>query len=254
VSPSQKKARKPRAAPKVIDLSSRAHRQLIGSIGFWLPLLLWLIAGWRPTPPLPQWTPLTSVSAYYYTGAASFFAGALIALALFLFSYQGYDNSYGRRDRIAAFIAGGAAVLVVYFPTDTPDPAVGFSWWMPYMGTIHALSAAVLFSSFIFFALFQFPRSNSERADQPTEKRIRNGIYLACGLVMVICTVWAFTAGIRRAPVFLPEVIALEAFAVSWLVKGRADETAAAAGRKAVHYARHPRKLADDALKQIRGR
>jgi hypothetical protein len=46
------------------DLSSHAHRQLIGSLGLSLPLLLWLIAAWRPTAPLPRWRPLDSVSDY----------------------------------------------------------------------------------------------------------------------------------------------------------------------------------------------
>ena len=37
------------------DLSSYAHRQLIGYIGLLLPLLLYLIAGWRPVHGMPRW-------------------------------------------------------------------------------------------------------------------------------------------------------------------------------------------------------
>src|SRR6266545_2173362 len=48
---------------------------------------------------------------------------------------------------------------------------------------------------------------------------------------------------ITRAPIFWPEAVALEFFAVSWLVKGRADRTAAAAGRRTLHYGRHPGQL-----------
>src|SRR5262249_52105532 len=100
---------------KADDLSSHAHRQLIGGVGLVLPVLLWLIVGLRPTGEHP-WKLLGSISAYYYTGAVSAFAGMLIALALFLFSYRGYNNEYHLRDRVASGIAGCAAVLVALFP------------------------------------------------------------------------------------------------------------------------------------------
>ena len=41
----------------------------------------------------------SSISAYYYSGAVSAFTGGLIAMALFLFAYRGYENNYGLRDR-----------------------------------------------------------------------------------------------------------------------------------------------------------
>ena len=64
------------------DLSSQAHRQLIGFLGLIFPFLLWLIAGWRSTEGLQPWQLLSSISAYYYTSAVSAFAGILIALAV----------------------------------------------------------------------------------------------------------------------------------------------------------------------------
>ena len=70
------------AAPENDDKSSNAHRQLIGYLGLIMPVLFWLIAGLRPTEGLQTWKPLTSVSAYYYTGAVSAFAGILVALSL----------------------------------------------------------------------------------------------------------------------------------------------------------------------------
>lgn len=79
------------------DLSGHAHRQFIGLLGMFLPVLLWLIAGWRPTESPPQWEPLSSVSAYYYTGSVAAFVGLLITLAVYLFSYQGYNNQYRSR-------------------------------------------------------------------------------------------------------------------------------------------------------------
>jgi hypothetical protein len=236
---------------EIDDLSSHAHRQLIGSIGMLLPVLLWLIAGWRPIGEHP-WIPLSSVSAYYYSGAVSAFAGMLIALALFLFTYHGYDNKYYRRDRYAASLAGLAAVLVALFPTGAPSDSLAFSWWTPRTGMIHFISAAVLFGSFIFFSLFQFPMSSVEKAKPlPLDKKVRNIIYICCGLAMAVCMLWVIYASFTDAPIFWPEVLALEFFAVSWLVKGRAYTTVVAAGRMCLYYARHPRKLAKKVLSTV---
>ena len=232
------------AVPETDDLSSNAHRQLIGYMGLILPALLWLIAGWRPTEGLQPWKPLTSVSAYYYTGAVSAFAGILVALALFLFSYRGYDNAYHRRDRIAAIIAGVATVLVAFFPTGAPGDLEALSWWTPLVGGIHYFSAVVLFGAFIYFALFLFRRSKVKRgASLPRGKQFRNVIHIFCGVAMLACMLWAGIATVTDAPIFWPEALALEFFAVSWLAKGRADITVVATGKRTLYYGRHPRQL-----------
>jgi hypothetical protein len=233
------------------DLSSHAHRQLIGSIGLILPVVLWLIAGWRPLGEHP-WVPLSSVSAYYYSGAVSAFAGMLVALALFLFTYRGYDNKYYRRDRVAASIAGIAAVLIALFPTSAPIDLLKPSWWTPRTGTIHFLAAAVLFGSFIFFSVFQFPISSAEKTKPlPWDKKLRNIIYISCGVAIALCMVWVIYASFRGAAIFWPEVLALEFFAVSWLVKGRAYTTMVAAGKSSLYYLRHPRQLVKEAQDAI---
>jgi hypothetical protein len=193
------------------------------------------------------WAPLGSISAYYYTGSVSVFAGMLVAMALFLFAYRGYANKYYRRDRIAAVIASGAALLVALFPTGATEEFIVPSWWTPLTGFIHFASATVLFGSFIFFCLFQFPMANKKKSRTlPRAKKFRNVVYFACGAAMMMCIFWAFFAGITLKPIFWPEALALEFFALSWLVKGRAYTTVAAAGRKTVYYARHPRTLVKD--------
>lgn len=214
------------------DRSSHAHRQLIGALGLVLAPLLWLVAAWRPTPGLEAWRPLRSVSTYYHTGAVAVFVGVLAALAVFLFTYRGYANVWGRRDRVAAIVAGTAAVLVAFFPTKAPAGVSAPSWWAPWMGTAHYVGAAVLFAAFIFFALLLFPKSGVE-GTLPRDKRVRNGVYRACGGVMTACIAWATAAAIADRPIFWPETLALEFFAASWLVKGRADRTAVAVLRRA---------------------
>ena len=216
-------------------------------------MLLWVIAGLRPTAGLEPWRILRSVSAYYYTGAVAAFVGVLIALAAFLFTYRGYDNKDRRRDRVAAIIAGVAAVVVAFFPTAAPRGLPEPSWWTLTIGIIHYVAAVVLFGSFIFFSLFLFTKSNLKPGQRaPWDKRARNGIYLLCGVAMVGCVLWALGAWLMDGPIFWPEALALEFFAVSWLAKGRADRTAINAGRRTLHYARHPGELVHRARNTIR--
>lgn len=203
------------------DLSGHAHRQLIGYLGLALPVILILLAGLLPTEQLPRWRVLDSISAYYYTAANTAFVGILVALALFLFTYRGYDNEYQWADRAAAVIAGFAALGVAFFPTAAPLDALAVSWWKPAMTYLHYGSAAVLFVMFAVFSLWLFRIS---KGDEPMsrDKRRRNHVYLACGLIIIGSIIWTFIAGLSRNPIFLPESIALIAFAVSWLVKGHA--------------------------------
>jgi hypothetical protein len=220
------------------DRSGHLHRQFIGTLGLLMPWLLWTIAAFRPLAGTARWRLLDSISAYYYSGAVAVFVGTLAALAVFFYTYRGYGNEYGRRDRIAAMVAGTAALLVALFPTfGDPSP----SWWTAGTGAIHFASAVVLFASFTFFALFLFPITNVKAGEPlPEGKKLRNRVYRACGVVMLGCIGWALVAHFLDAPIFWPEALALEAFAVSWLVKGRADVTLMRIGRVLLHGGRTP--------------
>lgn len=209
------------------DLSGNAHRQLIGYVGLALPVLLYLLAGARPTSGLNRWEVLGSISAYFYTGAVAAFVGMLVALALFLFTYRGYANRYHPLDRAAAITAGCAALAVAFFPTRAPIPELAVSWWSPGSAVIHYIAAVVLFSSFAFFSLFLF-RLGTDKSP-PADKRVLNRIFLICGVAIIASMIWAGINGWQKKSIFLPESIALVAFAVSWLVKGRVHTTIASA-------------------------
>ena len=211
------------------DLSDNAHRQLIGYIGLALPVLLYILAGARPTSGLDRWQPLGSISAYFYTGAVAAFVGMLVALALFLLTYRGYANQYHRLDRAAAVTAGCAALAVAFFPTGAPIPDLELSWWSRGSGIIHYVAAVVLFGSFAFFSLFLF-RLGTDKSP-PADKRRLNTIFLICGIAIVAGMVWAGLNGWTKKSIFVPESVALTAFSVSWLVKGRAHKTIASAVR-----------------------
>ncbi len=168
---------------------------------------------------LPAWTPLNSISAYYYTGAVAIFVGVLFALALFLLTYPGYKGVIA--DRLLGLVGGTAAILVALFPTSAPEGLSAPTWWSPYMRTVHYLSAVVLFVAFILFAIWLFRKSNiPRRGDRPLEKRRRDDICLASGIIMVASVLWAASSMFTHAPIFIPESIAIIAFAVSWLTKG----------------------------------
>jgi hypothetical protein len=112
----------------------------------------------------------------------------------------------------------------------------------------------VLFGAFTYFALFLFTKSNVEKGEPlPPDKQARNWIYLVCGAGMVAALAWAAIAALSRKPIFWPEALALELFAVSWLVKGRADRTLVAAGQRTLYYGRRPRELVSKVRSVLRG-
>ena len=225
------------------DLSSYAHRQLIGFVGLILPLFVWLIAGWRPIPDLTRWGLLNSISAYYYTGASSFFCGALVALGFFLYTYRGYRNKYNFWNRIFSIIAGTAVILVAFFPTSVPEGIASIPWWTDIMGKIHYISAVVFFLCLVVFSVYLFTRPSPKQAEVQNSKRKtdpRNYIYIFCGVAITICLAWAGIASINHLPIFWPEAFSLWFFAISWLVKGRAEKTLA----NGLSMFRHPIKTA----------
>jgi hypothetical protein len=147
---------------------------------------------------------------------------------------------------IAARVAATASVFVAFFPTGVPEGYAMPPWWKPWMEHVHAIAAAVLFSSFAFFALFLFRRTDpadpTGQARSP-DKRWRDKVYLVCGVAIVIAIVWTALLGLLNKlavggrsdrPIFLPECMALIFFAISWLVKGHVDQMVGPSRKHAV--------------------
>lgn len=237
--------------PRADDRTGHGHRQVIGWLGALLPVLVVGLDRLRPTDGLLS-AELTSISAYHYSSGVVAFSGILAALAVYLITYQGYDNADGRKDRIASNVAGWAAVLVILFPThppgDEPDPV----WWMDLIGTVHYVAAAVLFAAFTYFCLRLFPKSATPRPEWGADKRMRNAIYGTCGAGMAITLGLAVMSGQRGGPIFWHETLALELFAFSWLVKGKADRTAARLLKRAGYYVTHPSEAVGDLGRALR--
>ena len=206
------------------DLSGHRHRQVIGYLGLALPVLLVIFARIRPNAATDLWSG-RSISAYYWTGAVSLFVGLLAALSLFLLTYRGYANEDHKWDRAAAIIAGIAAALVALFPTTPPSGIVkALPWWSPWIGKAHVTSAIILFLMFAVFSLWLFRKTRPGQEPSPG-KKLRNAIYLICGIAIVASMVWAFVAGRAERSIFWPESSALVFFALSWLVKGNAHRS-----------------------------
>ncbi len=162
----------------------------------------------------------SSISDYYYTVVGGVFVGLLCAIAVFLFSYRGYDW----RDQCAGIVAGTAALVVAWFPT-TPNADTASAQSL--IGTIHFTGAGVYFLTLAYFCLYLFTRTRST-ATMSLRKKTRNRIYRICGwtivgafLALVAYSVFLRDLGLSGLhPVLWLEIAMILAFGISWLVKG----------------------------------
>ena len=166
---------------------------------------------------LGEWTGINypgwynSISATYFCNSNMCMSGSLCLCAFFLFTYKGYDLG----DRVLTTIAAVSALLIVACPT-TASPAdyLGlFALPSKTSGTIHDVSAAVLFVAFALMILTQFTKGNQKR---------NNTIYRICGWVMVGVMGLIVVGKFFPQPAYMImvyEFILLEAFAVAWIVK-----------------------------------
>ncbi len=210
-------------------------RKAVGILGMALPFVLFfgyfLFEIHCTFPP--------SISHFYYTDLGNVFVGTLCAVSLFLFSYNGHDKG----DRIAAKVAGLFAFLAAMFPTDFGGYAdMQCSRMTDGENTVsnilHYVSATILFSTFAFFSLVQFTKTDKP-GRMAGSKKTRNSIYKICGWLIVLCIagiamVSFMPAGLYSKikflkPTFTLETIALLSFGFSWLIKGHTffrDKTA----------------------------
>ncbi|MFC2096890.1 DUF998 domain-containing protein [Bacteroidota bacterium] len=194
-------------------------RKMIGILGFVFPIILVIgsvIAG-------GQEQIQNSISYYYHTNMRDVFVGVLCVVALFLFSYRGYD----RIDNIAGNIACFLALGVAFFPTAHHDPTLITN---SIIGKIHLISASLFFLVLTYFSLFLFTKSDPSKKPSK-QKKNRNKVFRVCGYIMLGCiiTMVIYIAVLKKKfpvlqdynLVFWFETIALFAFGISWLTKGQ---------------------------------
>ncbi|RYY55961.1 MAG: hypothetical protein EOO09_08395 [Chitinophagaceae bacterium] len=205
-------------------------RKLIGILGVCLPLLLYVFlyidSGYS--------SPLDSISHYYYTRANPVFTVIVSLLAIFLLVYKGKEPV----DFIFSSLAGISALLLVLFPTSNltdncNDPVFPESVMVlrvsPGRVLFHYISSGVFLGSLAFISAFIFTRSDKPAFARTARKRMRNRIFRTCAGVMVLALAIILTNFVGLVSddffqtydiTFWMEVVALEAFGVSWLVKG----------------------------------
>ncbi|MEA3199449.1 MAG: hypothetical protein QOE90_877 [Thermoplasmata archaeon] len=205
-----------------------AIRKALGYLALWLPAVLLVVAlvgrDFRP-----------SMSAFYYNGGRTPLVGTLFAIGVFFLAYTGHRKEPGEAfapDFWVSKLAGVAVLIVAFVPTQAPSPDLA-PW--PYTASnggllqaVHTGSAVVFFGCLAFFSIVLFRRGD----ESAPGKRARNRIYLACGWLIVLAILaiavlgWAThgapdQVGSRLHPTFWLETVAVLAFAVSWLTKGK---------------------------------
>ncbi len=224
-----------------INNESQAYsriRKAVGYCGFIIPTLCLLLALTSQCSS----TLLPSISHYYYTIIGDIFSAVLFALGLFLLLYRSvFQISHFRRweNRITN-LAGLMAWIVAFIPTDPEGGDCYFialthesylnayGWW----GNLHLPAAGIMIISFGVISAQFFPRNwKTGQYDSDNKK-----IYKACGYTIfisigILILYFAdsklldgkFLSKLEHIKiVFLMECVAVFAFAISWLKKGRA--------------------------------
>lgn len=206
---------------KELVVSYLTLRQMIGWIGLLMPISVrvgaLLLEGIGTTD---------SISAYYYTGMRDVFVSTLVLVGVLLTCYR----TPATRDNVLATIAGLAAIGIGLFPMDpTFAPAIlrkypdMLSRCYVSKGILgfHSLFVTVFFGLSFYLVYFSFPAFTPAA---PTDQKLRrNRIYKRCGIVMLVAFVIIGLLAVLNdgGSIFWPEAVAVVAFAVAWLVKGR---------------------------------
>ncbi len=157
-------------------------RRVVGLLGVSLPLVLVIIAGERE-----------SISAYYHSPARDVFVGWLVAIAVCLAAYRGFDAA----DAWCARVAAAGLLVLTFSPT-----GAGMA------GKAHLAGALVFFGASAALC-WRFGMGS-----QPKTFRA-----LSAGIVASIA--WAVVAGVTGGSIFAPEALAIVLFGAAWTLKGR---------------------------------
>lgn len=213
-------------------------RRAVGALGLFLPVLLGPVGYWLFEIPIQE-----NMSSYYHTVLRDVFVGTLFSIGLFMFCYVGSSSFENWTGNVGCLAAMGVALFPIEYGTDPLHQGT-------LTGFIHTACGGLLFSCMALFSLVHFPRSEQEENER-NWNATRRWIYHITGCVLAIslivmgiylfvplnyfrehCRAWNL--------VFWGEWVALWAFAVSWLVKGR-SLAVLFTGLKAVNQVLHLR-------------
>ena len=173
---------------------------------------------------------------YYHTLMRDVFVGSVCTIAIFFFTYRGYEAA---DNRICNF-AGVLALIVALCPTnhdnvistcliDHLQNVVDISPRTVVLGRIHLAAAIVLFIVLAYISFFIFTKHDPKKG-MSAAKIARNKIFKLCGIIILGSLLSAGAVlGImedqilwmnKYDPVFWLEAVMLFAFGFSWLTKG----------------------------------
>ena len=155
-----------------------------------------------------------SISDTYYANSKAIMIGILSITSFYFATYKGYDI----RDRIINILAAICAAGVALFPNKGVDGLIQ----MPNIGgIIHCAFALVLYLTFFLNCIWLFRLGDSNTK----EKKIRNNVYLGCGISIVVAAGVLVAGNIFNLKHYIPnfvwiaEVVAQIAYAVAWFIK-----------------------------------
>ena len=155
-----------------------------------------------------------SISDTYYANSKAVMIGILSITAFYFATYKGYDI----RDRIINILSAICAAGVALFPNKGIDGLIQ----MPNAGgTIHCVFALVLYLTFFLNCVWLFRLGDSGTR----EKKIRNKIYLSCGIGIAVAAGVLIAGNIFNLQQYIPnfiwiaEVVAQIAYAIAWFIK-----------------------------------
>lgn len=193
-------------------------RNQCGRLGILLPWLALFSAGIADHPGPDWWW---SISATYYQSPA--LVAIMFPTCLVMFNYIGYDKLDNLITNLIALFGIGLAIFpckVSWIPDGT---RVGF-FQIPIeiSAIIHGICAALFFFFIAFNNIYLFPKSKPGRV-LSQKKIIRNRIYRICGWGTIILEAIFPLAALGIIPHFFKmiiEILLLNVFGFSWLVKG----------------------------------
>ncbi|MBL4634931.1 MAG: hypothetical protein JKY56_13750 [Kofleriaceae bacterium] len=159
---------------------------------------------------------LVSISSSYHTDARDCFVGLLFFVGAFLWAYNGHYRWEGRLSKLA----GVAAIVVALVPGACPGCEKGIE------ASVHLAASATLFLVLAYFCLVPFRKNTKGKGGK---KRLRSGIYLACGVAILgalgIASILTWTLCSATVDeyriVYWGEAIALHAFGIAWMTAGK---------------------------------
>lgn len=207
-------------------------RKTVGYLGISLPIVIFIVNAGL----------LSSISHYYYTSASIFFVGILFTFGLVLISYKGYKKDKEKKEKtsddLITSIAGISILITVLIPTKCTgsgsdlifcEDGYLFGHNDSMKGTIHLVTAALFLFLLGWMCVKQFTKNQDEKL------KLRNSTYRICGYVVWSCIgMLVVLFGLEKilsidfndyanGYTFILETVAVWAFGIAWLIKGKFD-------------------------------